>query len=139
MTQQQPSKVSIWIASIYEERDAALARNRELTQENESLSKLVTLHNCETAESQIAELEHLAEVQDLDLQHAASAIKSLCANAKAESAEIVKLKKLIHDIYHAHFQNGSYLSYETWMELLTSTRSDMERIAEEQEGQEHAI
>src|SRR6266536_3851102 len=139
MTEQQQTKVIAWMLSMREGRDSALARNRELTQENERLSKLVTLHNCETAESQITELEHLAEVQDLDLQHAASAIKSLCANAKAEYAEIVKLKKLIHDIYHAHFQNGSYLSYETWMELLTSTRSDMERIAEEQEGQEHPI
>ncbi len=111
MTQQQ-SKVIAWMLSMREGRDNAFARNQEL--------------------------ERLAEVQDLDLQHAASTIKSLCANAKAKSVEIAKLNKLIRDIYHAHFQNGAYLSYEAWMELLTSTRSDMERIAEEQEGQEHA-
>ncbi len=103
------TRIGAWIASIYEERDSALARSREL--------------------------EKLAEVQDLDLQHAASTIKSLCTNVESKSAEIVKLKKLIKDIYHAHFQNGSYLSYEAWMELLASTRSDMERIAE---GQQHA-
>ena len=136
MTEQQQTKVIAWMLSMREGRDSALARNQELAQENERLSKLVTLHNCETAESQIAELERLAEVQDLDLQAAASTIKVLCANAKAKSAEIARLKKLIHDINHAHFQNSSHLSYEAWMELLASTRSDMERIAAE--GQEHA-
>ncbi len=45
------TRIGAWIASIYEERDSALARSREL--------------------------EKLAEVQDLDLQHAASTIKSL--------------------------------------------------------------
>lgn len=37
MKQNPPTKVAQWIASIYDERDAALARNRELEEQNSKL------------------------------------------------------------------------------------------------------
>lgn len=91
-----------YIASLIAERDAALARNREL--------------------------EDLA-------QSAHDVLMTVCGDAQdrldTAHAEIARLKQLIHDINHAHFQNGAYLDYEQWMQLLASTRSDMEAIAAE--------
>ena len=40
--QNPPTKVAQWIASIYDERDAALARNRELEQANEAAETMVS-------------------------------------------------------------------------------------------------
>ena len=108
-----------FIADLIEERDAALAHNRELSQ--------------------------LTEVQEVDLQAASVTIKALVANVeeKVHAAqqtirrfqfEVSQLRELIANAYNVHFDFLNVSNNEEWMNLFVSTLKDMRHIAEEQKN-----
>lgn len=115
-----------WIARIIDERDTALAQNREF--------------------------EHMVASQDVDLKAAATTIRHLCANVEAKDRiidceraevarlsalaeehanEIDRLRTLITDAYNVHFYYCQGLSDSVWMDLFISTLAEMKAIAEE--------
>lgn len=108
-----------YIIMLQDDRDNALALNRQLTWRVESLAQRITS-------------------QDEELQSASTIIHAMIADAaerhEQAQATIQRLREIIRNAYDVYIQSGATLDYTVYVALIATTRVDMEEVIAEMEA-----